>query len=141
MGDMINFDMTLFIQLVNFLVTVVVLNFVLIKPVRDQIAARSSLTASYTVDIEKFTDEASNKISAYETALSEARAAASQAREAIKAEGLAREKQLVESAHGEASAFLTSAREKTAKEAKAAMKSLRSQANAYAAQAMNKILG
>jgi F-type H+-transporting ATPase subunit b len=141
MGDMIDFNMTLFIQLVNFLVTVVVLNFLLIKPVRDQIAARGSLTASYTVDIEKFTGEASNKISAYETALSEARAAASLAREAIKAEGLAREKQLVEAAHGEASAFLTSSREKTSKEAKAAMKSLRSQANAYAAQAMNKILG
>ena len=140
MGNMIDLDITLFIQLVNFLITVVVLNFLLIKPVRDQIAARGSFTAAYTVDIEKFTTEASERISRYEAALSESRAKASLAREAIKAEGLAQEKRLLEAAHSEASTRLHASRETTAKEAKTAMKSLRSQVNAFAAQAMNKIL-
>jgi F-type H+-transporting ATPase subunit b len=140
MGNMIDLDITLFIQLVNFLITVVVLNVLLIKPVREQIAARATLTSAYTADIEKFTAEASEKISGYEAALRESRAKAALAREAIKAEGLDQEKQLLEAAHSEAFTYLHSAREKTVKEAQAAMKSLRSQVNTFAAQAMNKIL-
>jgi F0F1-type ATP synthase membrane subunit b/b' len=92
-------------------------------------------------DIEKFTAEASGKITAYENALSDARAKASLAREAIKAEGLALEKQLLETAHSQATACITSSREQTAKESMAARKTLHSQVQAFAAQAMNKILG
>lgn len=141
MGNMIDIDMTILIQLVNFLITIVVLNYLLIKPVREQIAARSSLTAAYMADIEKFTADASEKISGYESALSEARAKAALTRDAIKAEGVATEQQLIEAAHSEASSYLQSSREETAREAKAAMDSLLKQVNTFATQAINKILG
>ena len=141
MENIVTLDMTLFIQLVNFLITVVVLNFLLIKPVRDQIAERGSFSAAQTADSEKFTAQASDKLSAYEKALGEARAKASLARETIKADGLAREKQLLETAHSEASACIASSKEQTAKETKKALQALHSQVNAFAVQAMNKILG
>lgn len=141
MDNMIFLDFTLFIQLANFIIAIVVLNFLLIKPVREQIAARSALTAGYAADIDKFTDGASEKISTYERALAEARAQATLARDAIKADGNAKELELLQAAQAEASAFLHSSREDTAKQAKAAMTSLLSQVNAFADQAMKKILG
>lgn len=141
MGNIIDLNVTLFIQLANFLITIVVLNYLLIKPVRDQIAARGAFTASYTADIEKFTAEASEKITAYEAALADARSQASVNRDAIKAQGLTKEQELLQVAQADAQNFLRDSRKETANEAKKAMKTLLSQVNDYAAQAMAKILG
>lgn len=141
MGNMIDLDVTIFVQLANFLITLVVLNYLLIKPVRDQIAARSALTSGYASDIERFTSQAEEKLSGYEAALSEARSKASQARESIKAEGAAKEQSVLQAAHLEAQSFLQSSREQTAREAKAATDSLLANVNVYAEKALSKILG
>lgn len=141
MDNMIDLDATLFIQLANFLITLVVLNFLLIKPVREQIASRKALTTGYADSIEKFSAAASEKLSGYEAALADARANAAQAREAITAQGAAREQELLQTAHADAGAYLQSSREQTAKDAQAAMKTLLSQVNDLAAKAMSKILG
>lgn len=141
MGNMIDIDYTIFIQLANFLVTIVVLNFLLIKPVRDQISARSSLLIGYANEATSFADKADAKLSQYETALAEARAQAGQARESLKAEGHAQEQQILNTSHAEAQAFLHASREQIAQESKAAMKTLLSQVDTFAAKAMGKILG
>lgn len=141
MGNMIDLNFTLVIQLVNFLITLVVLNFILIRPVRDQIAARSALTSGYISDIEKFSSEASTKVSSYEAALADARSKASLARDALKSEGQAQEQAMLQVAHAETQAFLQSSKDKTAAEANAAKKALLSQVDDYAAKAVAKILG
>jgi F-type H+-transporting ATPase subunit b len=141
MDNMIDLDVTLFIQLANFLITLVVLNYLLISPVRQQIAERNAFTSGYAADIEKFSSAATEKLSRYEAALREARTQAGQAREAIKAQGAAREQELLHAAHAEALAYLQSSREETAKETQAVMKTLLSQVNDLAAKAMSKILG
>jgi F-type H+-transporting ATPase subunit b len=138
---MMNLDHTLLIQLVNFLIAMVVLNWVLIKPVRNQIAARKAIVAGYEESIDKFTADAAAKISNYESSLAEARTQASLAREALKAEGAVAEQNLVRAAHDEAQAYLQTSREQVAKDAKAATDALLSQVNVFAAKAMNKILG
>ena len=141
MDNMISLDSTLFIQMANFLITLVVLNFLLIKPVRQQIAARSALTSGYLSDIEKFNAEAAAKVSAYETALADTRAKASLARDGLKAEGQAQEQAMLQSAHAEAQAYLQASKKQVAADAKAAMDTLLSQVNVYAAKAVDKILG
>ena len=141
MDTMINLDRTLFIQLVNFLITLVVLNFLLIKPVRQQIAARNALTSGYLSDIEKFTANSAAKISSYENALAEARAKASLARDALKAEGHTKEQAMLQAARTEAQAYLASNKKQATADASAAMNTLRSQVNVYAAKALSKILG
>lgn len=141
MGNMIDLDITLVVQLVNFLITIIVLNYLLIKPIREHLSARSALISSYTADIEHFTDEATQKISGYESALSDARAEAAREREAIKASAVAAEQETIKSAHAKAQAFLQSSRDETAKEAKAAMDALLSQVDGFAKQSMAKILG
>lgn len=141
MNNMIDLDVTLFIQLANFLITLVVLNYLLIKPIREQIASRNALTAGYTANIEKFLSTASEKLTSYEASLSETRAQAVQSREAIKAQGSVMEQEIVQAAHTEAQAYLLSSREETAKESQAAMKVLHSQVTDFAGKAMSKILG
>jgi F-type H+-transporting ATPase subunit b len=138
---MIEVNATLLIQLANFLITLVALNYLLIKPVREHLAARSALTSGYLSDIEKFNAEAAAKISDYESSLAAARGTAAHARDAIKAEGLAQEQTLLQAAHADAQAYLQTAKERLAADAEAATRSLRSQVNTYAAKAVARILG
>jgi F-type H+-transporting ATPase subunit b len=141
MDNMIRLDWTIFIQMANFLITLVVLNYLLIKPVREQIAARKALTSGYAADIEAFSSKASEKLSGYEAALAEARVQAGEARENIKAQGAAQEQEILHAAHTDAHAYLQSSRAQTAKEVQAAMKTLLSQVNDLAAKAGPRILG
>jgi len=141
MDNMIRLDWTIFIQMANFLITLVVLNYLLIKPVREQIAARKALTSGYAADIEAFSSKASEKLSGYEAALAEARVQAGDARENIKAQGAAQEQEILHAAHTDAHAYLQSSRAQTAKEVQAAMKTLLSQVNDLAAKAGPRILG
>ena len=141
MDNMINLDHTIFIQLVNFLITLVVLNFLLIRPVRNQIAERNTLIQTQSDHIAEFTSQASEKLSSYEKSLSEARNQASLARDALKAEGNVREHELLQAAQDEAQAYLQSSREEVAKDVKTAMNPLQSQVNDFAGKAISKILG
>jgi F-type H+-transporting ATPase subunit b len=141
MDNMIELNATLFIQLANFLITLVVLNYLLIRPIRQQIAARNALTSGYAVDIEEFSSKASEKLSEYEIALGKARAQAGQAREAIKLQGAANEQKILHAAQAEAHAYLQASRAETAKEVQTAMKTLLSQVDSLAAKAASRILG
>jgi F0F1-type ATP synthase, subunit b len=141
MDNMINLDHTIFIQLVNFLITLVVLNFLLIRPVRNQIAERNTLVQTQSDHIADFTSQASEKLASYEKSLSEARSQASLARDALKAEGNVREHELLQAAQNEAQAYLQSSREEVAKDVKTAMNALQSQVNDFADKAIAKILG
>ena len=141
MDNMINLDHTIIIQLVNFLITLVVLNFLLIRPVRNQIAERNTLVQTQSGHIAEFTSQASEKLSSYEKSLSEARNQASLARDALKAEGNVREHELLQAAQNEAQAYLQSSREEVAKDVKTAMNTLQSQVNDFADKAISKILG
>ena len=138
---MIELDGTLFIQMINFLITLVVLNFLLIRPIRGQIAARASLTSEYATDIEKFTANAASKLTAYEASLAEARTKASHVREAVKSEAQAAEQEMLQAAHSEAQEYLQSAKVQISSDSAKAMKTLLSQVNSYAAKAADKILG
>ena len=142
MGDMISIDKVILgIQLINFIITIVVLNYLLIRPVRSQIAARNSLIGGYAAQVEQFTTEASKKLSDYEAALAAARTEATAAREALKEEGQEREQALLAEAQADAQAFVQRERERTAADAKAAMGSLLAQVDVFAGKAVAKILG
>lgn len=140
MGNMIDLDYTIVIQLVNFLVTIIVLNFVLIKPVRTQIAARNSLIENYTSEVEGFTAEAGEKLDSYEKALAKARSDAAVVRDGLKGEGLEAEQAIIAKAHGMTQEYLRSSREETQKSAQKAMTQLSAQVDEFARQAMSRIL-
>jgi F-type H+-transporting ATPase subunit b len=140
MDNMISLDQSLFIQLLNFLIAVVVLNFLLIKPVRLQLSVRKALTEQRVSETEAFVGRAADKLLGYETALAEARAAAVQARDAIKAESEAQQRETISTANDKAAAFLSSSRRVCASECKAAADTLLSGADKYADLVVRNIL-
>ncbi|MDR2125018.1 MAG: hypothetical protein LBP38_08600 [Desulfovibrio sp.] len=140
MDNMISLDHSLFIQLLNFLIAVVVLNFLLIKPVRRQLAGRKTLTEQLVNETEAFVGRAADKLRGYETALAEARAAAVQARDAIKAESEAQQRETIGKANDSAAAFLTSSRRLCAAECKTAAATLLAGADGYAELVVRNIL-
>lgn len=110
---MLDINITLLIQLVNFIVTLFVLDILLIKPIRAIIRKRRDLAGAMLSEAEKFTAEAAAKLENYEAALAKARQEAAAAREARKSEARAREADLLEAARQEAREFLQASRKET----------------------------
>lgn len=108
---MFDINITAAIQLGNFIVTLVALNFLLIRPMRDIIKKRRDLASGMLDDAEKFTADAAEKLETYEAALAKAREEAAAVRDSRKSEGAAREAELLESASRDAQEFLQSSRE------------------------------
>jgi len=104
----------LVIQFVNFVVTLVVLDYLLIRPIRAIIKKRRDLASGMLSDATSFTTDAADKLENYEAAMAKAREEAVIVRDGRKDEGAAREAGMLESAHREAQEFLSSSRESTA---------------------------
>jgi len=134
-------DKTIFIQAVNFLVTIFVLNVLLIKPIREIIKKRKGLMADQLEKIEGFNKNAEGKVSDYETQLAAARKEANDIRSAMKDEGTAEEHKLMSVAGEEASGTIQAARAEIKAEVKGAMDQLTKDVDKFAEAATGKILG
>ena len=138
---MIDIDITFFIQFVNFLITLVVLNLILIRPIRDTIRRRSERMAGQIGDIESFTRSADAKMTEYGAALDAARRQGVEAKNALRDQGFAQEKIISETAGKEASDILRVARDAVAGQVKTAKTALKAEIEKLAQQAAAKILG
>lgn len=110
---MFDVNLTLAIQFVNFVVTLVVLDYLLIRPIRGIIKKRRDLASGMLSDAAAFTEGAACKLENYEAALARAREEAAALRDKRREEGAAREAGILEAAHSEAREFLHSSREST----------------------------
>lgn len=138
---MIDLDYSFFIQFVNFVITILVLNLLLFGPIREIIKKRSQLTADKLGKIEEFTVQADAKMRDYQTALLGARKEGVDIRNGLKAEGSKEEQGIVAAAGQEAAAALKAARAEIAAQAEGALGQLKKEVEQYAAKATEKILG
>lgn len=138
---MIDFNSTFFIQFVNFLITLVVLNFLLIRPIREIIKKRNDHMEGMVEATEQFTGGAEEKLVNYKKALDEARVAGTERRNSLKEEGTAEEKGILAAANDEAASTLKAERQKVEAEVKAAMDSLKGQVEGLAGKVTEKVLG
>ncbi|MGE4293375.1 MAG: ATP synthase F0 subunit B [Desulfovibrio sp.] len=134
-------DKSIFIQFVNFVLMLILLNWVLIKPIRGIIQKRKELMAEQMGGIEKFTSEAETKLKDYEAALDAARKEGMEIRSQLKGEGSAKEQELMSAAGAQAAATLREAEAKIDAETNSAMDVLKKSVAGYAQKATNKILG
>jgi F-type H+-transporting ATPase subunit b len=100
---MLDINLTLFIQLANFLITMAALNFLLIRPVRDMIKKRRALASKLLQEADSFAQEAEKRLDGYEKALAEARRKGAASRDAKKEEGMGQESAILARAREEAS--------------------------------------
>lgn len=82
---MINIDITLLIQLVNFLVTLVIINYLIVRPIRGVIARRRAANDELKENAKSLADEAALKMEGYTARIARARAEVAALRENVKA--------------------------------------------------------
>lgn len=136
----INLDITLFIQIVNFIIALLVLNFVLISPIRGILKQRRDLVEGMAADANKFNEESSLRIKNYESELDAVRLSAAELKEAAKQQGVAAEQSIIADAQAEAMSFLQKTRKEVEQEAEEAIKALRAQVDAMAGKVVAKVL-
>ncbi|EHJ48717.1 H+transporting two-sector ATPase B/B' subunit [Solidesulfovibrio carbinoliphilus subsp. oakridgensis] len=137
---MIDLNATFFVQFVNFLLILILLNVILIGPIRRVLKKRAEHVASQMEGIESFAVSADAKLRDYEQALDAARQAATAERTAMKAEGQAQEKTLLDAAGAEAAGTVQAARADIAAQTAAAQKALKSSVSGLASKAVAKVL-
>jgi F-type H+-transporting ATPase subunit b len=138
---MIDIDSTFFIQLINFLLTVVFLNALLIRPIREKIKERNTLMADQLSTIETFTSSADEKLKGYEKALDSARQQGLELRKQMRAEGAGEEQQIMSAVGKEVAATMKAAQDEIAAQVAGAKKALVSDVEKFALKATAKILG
>ncbi len=137
---MIDLNATFFVQFVNFVLILILLNVILIGPIRRILKKRAEHMAAQMEGIEGFTAGAAAKLADYEKALDLARQQATAGRVALKEEGLAQEKTLLDAAGAEAAKSVQAARSEIASQADAAKKALGAGVEGLASKAVAKVL-
>ena len=94
--DILVLDRWFFVQLANFLIMLFIVNAVLITPIRRILRLRAERTAAQAAEIDAFSKAAEGKLGSYQAALEETRRQAGQARTALREEGAAQEKSILE---------------------------------------------
>ena len=137
---MIDLDYTFFVQLVNFLVILTVLNLILFRPIRGIIKKRAEVMSEKLGAIESFTADAESKLENYKVALTGARVEAQQVRVALKTEGVETEAEVLAKAGAEAAEKVAAARKEIDGQKQAALKALQGKVSGYAKGVADKVL-
>lgn len=138
---MINIDSSLFIQIVNFLLTIWVLNILLYKPIRKIVLDRKEKINGLEENIERFSNEAQAKDSAFTSGIREARAKGIKERDALVQQASAEEKKLIQEINEKHQAELSKVKEQITKEAEEARQALQKDIDEFANNISQKILG
>lgn len=129
---MVDLNITLVIQMVNFLVALVIINFLIIKPIRAALQRRRELTGKFIQQTESSNEEAERCVRAYEAELDKVRAKAQAHKEMLRKQGQDKSQALMANAQQQAQDFLQGARKSVADESNAAMQTLRAQVDTLA---------
>jgi len=134
-------DWTLFVQIANFLLIVLVLNIVLFKPIRNILIQRKEKITKLEQNIETSDKEAKEKNEAFDSGIRDARAKGLSEKSVLLNEAADEEREIVDKINQKAQADLAEVREKIAKEAEAVRASLQKEIDTFASAIGEKILG
>ncbi len=137
---MIQLNITFFIQLVNFLILLAVLNLILYRPIRSIIKQRRERLGGYLSDIERFNVEAEAKLRDYEEELARARSEASKVKGEYKAEAMEVEQEVIARAKEEAMKRLEETRKELMKQGESVRKQLSAQVEEYAQMVAERVM-
>jgi len=138
---MIKVDVSVFIQIVNFLFLIWALNLVLYKPIRKVLLKRKEKVEGLEQSIENFNINAQEKEDAFALGIKDARSKGQIEKELLLSDAQNEEKQLLEKINKKAQDDLAQMRDKIAKEAESVRSSLHNEVDAFASAIGQKILG
>jgi F-type H+-transporting ATPase subunit b len=138
---MVSVDVSLFVQIVNFLVLIWVLNLVLYKPIRNILIQRKEKVLALQQGAATFLEEAKAQEAAFDQGIKAARAKGLKEKESFLQEAGEEEKRIVGEINAKAQAELSAVREKISKDAEAVRAALQGEIEEYAKAIGQKILG
>ncbi|MFC1811790.1 ATPase [Thermodesulfobacteriota bacterium] len=138
---MININISLLIQIGNFVFLIFILNMLLYKPIRNILNQRKEKVTEFERSIETADMDAKEKDEAYNTGVKEARSKGLTEKNALLQTAADKEKEVIEKINKKAMADLTEVREKIKKDAETVRVSLQKDVDAFANAIGEKILG
>jgi len=138
---MVSVDGSLFIQIINFLFLLYVLNRVLFRPVRKILLDRKAKVEGLQQGVEALSSEAVLKDKAYAERLKGARAEGLKQKDAFVEDASQEEKEIIERINKKAQANLAEIRGQVATEARKAQSALEKEIDIFAKAIGEKILG
>ncbi len=138
---MLDLNITMLIQMVNFFIALYGLNVLLIRPVRAILQERRQKVDGLVGEAEAFDREAAQRIAAYQAELVAARQEATAMRESGRNEGIAKQQEIVGEAGKKAQEELVVARDAVRAEAEDALTVLRKQVDTLAGKVVAKVAG
>jgi len=134
-------DWTLFLQMANFIILILILNVILYKPIRRILIERKKKIQEGEDAIESAKQSAEEAGQAFKTKMSDAKLKGHQEKEALKQAAQDEEKQLLDEINQKGQAELEAVRAQIAKDADAARSKLKGEIEAYSGAIAEKILG
>ena len=138
---MLDINITALIQALNFFIAVIVLNWLLIRPVRDILRQRKAKMDELLTSAQSFVRSADEQLAAYEDSLSLARREASQARAGARADALNEQQALVTEAGKRAQEQLARTKNSLLQEMQGVRAELAKKVKPLAAQAVDRMIG
>lgn len=137
---MLDLNITLVFQLVNFFIALYVLNLLLIRPIREIIRKRKAVMDDMSGESESYEYQAEQRLSDYDSQLTRARQDAGQNREKAREAGATEQASLVAEAQKRAQEIIAETRRNLQAEADASLKELRGQVATLSGQLAERVL-
>jgi F-type H+-transporting ATPase subunit b len=140
-ATMIDIDKTLLIQIINFLFLLIVLNFILFKPIRQIMQEREQGISGAFGDAKAAQDRMQSLLENYNASLAETKQKAATAYNTLYQQGLDAQRDLIAAERTKAGEALDKARAEIAAASTAARTELRSEAERLSQEITSKLLG
>jgi F-type H+-transporting ATPase subunit b len=138
---MINIDQSVIYQIINVLLLMLILNFILYKPIRTILKQRAEKVAGLASEAQKAQSDMTQKEQDYQNRLQQARKEGFEQKNLFKLEGQEEEKKLLQQASLKIEAELTQNRQKIAQQVEEARKKLSGEVASFSQEIAQKILG
>jgi F-type H+-transporting ATPase subunit b len=138
---MVDINWTVFPQIANFLILILILNMVCFKPIRKILLERKAKVDGLQQGIEGIRQETDERNQAFGKGVKEARAKGQKAKEAMLQEAAEEEKAIIVKINDKAREEMAGVKAKIAKDMQAAMAALEKEVDSFADAITQKILG
>jgi len=134
-------DWSVFIQVINFLLIIIILNYFLFRPIRGIIQERKEKMQGFENDIEQISGQADERGQEIESRLVDIRREGFDRKESVKGQGLDDEKRIIAQANDQADAAMKEIVAQITDEVGAAREALRADLEVFSRELAQKVLG
>jgi len=138
---MINIDQSLFYQIINFIILLLILNAILYKPIRTILKQRAEKVSGLTAEALEAKEAMIQKEKDYQEKLQKARKEGGEQKNIYKLQGQEEEKRLIQDASKRIETELAQNRQKISQQVEEARKKLSGEVSAFSQEIAQKILG